>query len=156
MNCHIVLVNTGERRCSVCFSAPGEREKCVGPIESELSSRTGLRDLATAAVSSVGITKEPGEAVVIGGPGTELHGLLRDWLKIEPTHGCQCESMAAKMDKMGSEWCLSDDGLAEILGVMRDEHAKRWADGRTILPWTDAGARQLVLLACRRASAKSN
>lgn len=47
---------------------------------------------------------------------------------------------------------MSDDGLAEILGVMRDEHAKRWADGSTILPWSDIAARQLVLLACRRAA----
>ena len=45
--------------------------------------------------------------------------------------------------------------MSEILDVMRAEHAKRWADGRTILPWTDAGARQLVLLACRRARAKA-
>jgi len=26
------------------------------------------------------------------------------------------------------------------------------ADGRTILPWTDIAARQLVLLACRRSA----
>jgi hypothetical protein len=45
--------------------------------------------------------------------------------------------------------------MAEILGVMRAEHAKRWSDGKTILPWTDTGARQLVLLACRRSRAKA-
>jgi hypothetical protein len=60
--------------------------------------------------------------------------------------------MAAKMDALGADWCASDEGMAEILGVMRDEHAKRWADGRTILPWSDIAARQLVLLACRRAA----
>jgi hypothetical protein len=62
--------------------------------------------------------------------------------------------MAAKMNKMGPDWC-EGEGMPVILGVMRAEHAKRWADGRTILPWTDAGARQLVLLACRRARAKT-
>jgi hypothetical protein len=60
--------------------------------------------------------------------------------------------MALKMNHLGVEWCMSDDGMAEILGVMRDEHAKRWADGNTILPWSDIAARQLVLLACRRAA----
>ena len=131
MKCHIVLMDTGESRCSVCFSAPGQREKCAGLVESE-----------------------PVEAVVLGGSGTELHALLRDWLGIESTPTCSCNAMARKMDTLGPEWC-EGEGMAEILGVMRDEHAKRWADGRTILPWTDAGARQLVLLACRRAKAKA-
>jgi hypothetical protein len=89
------------------------------------------------------------------GPGRELKALLKDWLGIEATPTCSCNKMARKMDEHGPEWCESDEGMAEILGVMRDEHAKRWADGRTILPWTDAGARQLVLLACRRARGKA-
>jgi len=87
--------------------------------------------------------------------GTELHALLRDWLGIEPTPDCPCRSMAAKMDRLGPDWCESDEGMAEILGVMRTEHEKRQAEGTTILPWTDLGARQLVLLACRRARAKA-
>ena len=87
--------------------------------------------------------------------GTELKALLREWLGIEATPTCSCNAMARKMDSLGPDWCESDEGMAEILGVMRDEHAKRWQDGRTILPWTDAGARQLVLLACRRARAKA-
>jgi len=93
--------------------------------------------------------------LAIHGPGTELHALLRDWLGIEPTADCPCRSMAGKMDSLGPDWCESDEGMTEILGVMRTEHGKRWADGRTILPWTDMGARQLVLLACRRARAKA-
>jgi hypothetical protein len=56
--------------------------------------------------------------------------------------------MARKMDSLGPDWCRSDEGMAEILGVMRTEHAKR----NTILPWSDIAARQLVLLACRRAA----
>lgn len=86
--------------------------------------------------------------------GTELHALLRDWLRIEPTPDCQCRAMQARMDTLGPDWC-EGDGMPEILGVMREEHAKRWADGRTLLPWNDIAARQLVLLACRRARAKA-
>lgn len=88
---------------------------------------------------------------IVHGPGTELKKLLKDWLGIEAAPGCSCNSMAARMDALGPDWCESDAGTTEILGVMRDEHAKRWADGRTKLPWTDFGARQLVRLACRRA-----
>ena len=86
--------------------------------------------------------------------GTELKALLRDWLGIEATPTCSCNAMARKMDTLGPEWC-EGEGMASILDVMRAEHAKRWADGRTILPWTDAGARQLVLLACRRSRARA-
>lgn len=89
------------------------------------------------------------------GPGTELKSLLKDWLGIEASPTCRCNGMAIKMNQLGPDWSESDQGMAEILGVMRDEHAKRWDDGRTILPWTDVGARQLVLLACRRARAKA-
>jgi deoxyribodipyrimidine photolyase len=63
--------------------------------------------------------------------------------------------MARRMDTQPIEWSESDEGMAEILDVMRAEHAKRWSAGTTILPWTDAGARQLVLLACRRSRAKA-
>ena len=89
------------------------------------------------------------------GPGTELKALLKDWLGIEASPTCRCNGMAIKMNHLGPDWSESEEGMSEILGVMRDEHAKRWADGRTILPWTDAGARQLVLLACRRTRAKA-
>jgi hypothetical protein len=56
------------------------------------------------------------------------------------------------MDAGGPDWC-ERDGMPEILSVMRTEHAKRWQARQTILPWSDLGARQLVLLACRRARA---
>jgi hypothetical protein len=79
--------------------------------------------------------------------GTELKALLRDWLGIEASPTCSCNAMARKMDTLGPEWC-EGEGMAEILDVMRTEHAKR----NTILPWSDIAARQLVLLACRRAA----
>jgi hypothetical protein len=83
--------------------------------------------------------------------GSELKALLKEWLGIEATPACFCDAMARQMDERGPDWCKGD-GMASILGVMHDEHAKRWADGRTILPWSDIAARQLVLLACRRAA----
>jgi hypothetical protein len=86
------------------------------------------------------------------GPGTQLKALLRDWLGIEASPTCKCNGMALKMNHLGPEWC-EGEGMASILEVMRAEHAKRWSAGKTILPWTDTGARQLVLLACRRARA---
>jgi hypothetical protein len=110
----------------------------------------GLRDAATAMLDELGVKD------LIASPpyrcGTELKALLKDWLGIEASPTCSCNAMARRMDTLGPEWC-EGEGMAEILDVMRAEHAKRWADGRTILPWTDAGARQLVLLACRRARA---
>lgn len=90
------------------------------------------------------------------GPGTELKALLKDWLGIEASPTCSCNAMARQMNERGPEWCESDEGMAEILGVMRAEHAKRWEAGKTRLPWADIGARQLVRLACRRARAKAS
>ena len=84
--------------------------------------------------------------------GIELKAILKDWLGIEATPTCSCNAMARRMDTLGPEWC-EGEGMAAILDVMRAEHAKRRAAGTTILPWTDLGARQLVLLACRRARA---
>ena len=89
-----------------------------------------------------------------GGPGTQLKSLLRDWLGIEASPTCSCNAMARRMDSFGPDWC-EGEGMAEILDVMRTQHMKRWEAGKTILPWTDAGARQLVLLACRRSRAKA-
>jgi hypothetical protein len=107
----------------------------------------GLRDAATAMLAELGIEDslaKPPEFRC----GTELKALLKDWLGIESTPTCSCNAMARRMDERGPDWCRSDEGMAEILGVMRTEHAKR----NTILPWSDIAARQLVLLACRRAA----
>ena len=87
--------------------------------------------------------------------GRELTALLSS-IGFGHSDGCGCSGMAATMDALGPEWCLSDAGMAEILGVMRAEHGKRWNAGQTRLPWTDIGARTLVKLACRRAEAKAS
>ena len=111
-----------------------------------------LRDAATAMLGELGV-----KDVVASPPyrcGTELKALLKDWLGIESSPTCSCNAMARRMDTLGPDWC-EGEGMASILDVMRAEHGKRWAAGKTILPWTDAGARQLVLLACRRSRAKA-
>ena len=113
----------------------------------------GLREAATAMLAELGIEDSLAKPTAYR-CGTELKALLKDWLGIESTPTCSCNAMARKMDTLGPDWG-EGDGRASILDVMRAEHVKRWADGRTILPWTDAGARQLVLLACRRARAKA-
>lgn len=121
-------------------------------VKDDVVQPPSILDAASEMLAALGIdTSTPPPCLC----GTELKALLKDWLGIEATPGCSCNAMARKMDTLGAEWCESDEGMAEILGVMRAEHAKRWADGRTILPWTDAGARQLVRLACRRSRAKS-
>lgn len=99
--------------------------------------------------------RQPRPLAPQSGPGTELKALLKDWLGIEATPTCSCNAMARKMNA-DPAWCLSDAGMAEILGVMRAEHGKRWNAGKTRLPWTDIGAKTLVRLACRRAEAKAN
>ena len=90
-----------------------------------------------------------------GRPGDELKSLLRDWLGIVADANCGCAQMAIKMNTLGPDWC-EGDGLSEIVKTMQAEHAKRWADGRTILPWSDLAARQLVKIACRRARASTS
>ena len=107
----------------------------------------GAMDAAKAMLVELGIA-QPDPSVR---PGRELKAILKDWIGIESTPTCSCNAMAQTMDERGPDWCKSDEGMAEILGVMRTEHAKR----NTILPWSDIAARQLVLLACRRAKAKA-
>jgi hypothetical protein len=87
------------------------------------------------------------------GPGTELKALLRSW-GINANLGCSCNAMARQMNSMGADWC-EGDGLPKILAAMRGEHARRWQRGKTMLPWSDLGAKLLVRLACRRARART-
>lgn len=131
--------------CAVCGRSV--ITKTTKAVASCLKSPRKMTPPELAQAAGVAQDRPP----IVGGPGTELKRLLKDWLGITPTAGCSCNAMAARMDALGPEWCASDAGMAEILGVMRAEHAKRWADGRTKLPWTDFGAARLVQLACFRA-----
>ena len=89
------------------------------------------------------------------GPGTELKAVLKGWFGIEANLGCTCNAMSRQMNSMGADWC-EGEGMPKILTAMRNEHRKRQAKGTTWLPWSEIGARQLVLLACRRARSKAS
>lgn len=130
--CGRVVKTKTTKAVAACRSAP----KSERPSPDELMQAAGVAS-----------AKHP----IQGGPGTELKRLLKDWLGIEATPTCGCNTMAARMDALGPEWCESDAGMAEIVRVMREEHAKRKAAGQTVLPWTDFGATQIVRFACRRA-----
>ena len=86
------------------------------------------------------------------GPGTELKALLAGWpFRIVATADCKCTSRAAYMDSKGCDWCESPEGMAEIMGFLREAAAERG------LPFLDAAASLLVKRAisnARKAEAK--
>jgi hypothetical protein len=77
-----------------------------------------------------------------GGPGTELKKLLR-LVGITATPSCPCNAHAVQMDIWGADECQRR--LDEIVGWLREEA------GRRHLPFSETVARQVVLLAIRRA-----
>lgn len=82
------------------------------------------------------------------GPGTVLKGILKDWFGIVANGGCSCNSMVIKMDKLGPDWCESEQGMNEILRVMKLEYEKRYADNTISLPWSEICVKQLIKLSC--------
>jgi hypothetical protein len=73
------------------------------------------------------------------GPGTELKALLAGWpFRIVATPDCKCTSRAAYMDAQGCDWCESEEGMAEIMGFLREAATERG------LPFVDMAARLLV------------
>jgi len=82
-----------------------------------------------------------------GGPGTELAALLKTIGIDAKEKGCQCKSHAKRMDKEGPKWCR--DNIETILGWLQTEAKKRK------LPFIKTAAKQVVLLAIRRAEKKS-
>ena len=86
------------------------------------------------------------------GPGTELRRLLLMWpFRIVATPDCKCTSRAAYMDAKGCDWCESEEGMAEIMGFLREAAEERG------LPFLDAAGRLLVKRAisnARKAEAK--
>ena len=88
------------------------------------------------------------------GPGTELKALLAR-LVIVASQGCACNSMAAKMDRYGPQWCR--EHIEEIVDVMEREAARRKAGGKRSrlplllrLPFWRTIARNRVLVAIAR------
>ena len=73
------------------------------------------------------------------GPGAELKSLLAGWpFRIVATADCKCTSRAAYMDAKGCDWCASEEGMAEILGFLREAAEERG------LPFVDMAGRMLV------------
>ena len=54
------------------------------------------------------------------------------------------------MNEKGCDWC--DENLEEIVGWLKEEHAKR----KSSIPFIPLAVRQLVRLAIRRARKKGN
>jgi hypothetical protein len=80
------------------------------------------------------------------GPGTELKALLAGWpFRIVATPDCKCTSRAAYMDAKGCDWCESPEGMAEIMGFLREAAEERG------LPFVDIAARLLVRRAIHNA-----
>ena len=114
----------------------------MGCVERHIEDgRVVERDCRTGSIA---------EQTLAAGPGTELKAILRDWFRINATLGCSCNAMAKKMNRYGPDWC-EGAGMPEILAAMRGEHAKRREAGKTILPWSELGAKALVRMACHRA-----
>jgi hypothetical protein len=78
--------------------------------------------------------------------GTELKSLLAGWpFRIVATADCKCTSRAAYMDAQGCDWCESPEGMAEIMGFLREAAEARG------LPFLDVAARLLVKRAIHNA-----
>lgn len=98
------------------------------------------------------IPPQPEQSPPTHGPGTELKSILAGWpFRIVATPDCKCTSRASYMDAKGCDWCESPEGMAEILGFLREAAEERG------LPFVDMAARLLVRRAianARKAEAK--
>jgi len=98
------------------------------------------------------VPPQPEPALPSHGPGTELKTLLASWpFRIVATADCKCTSRANYMDAKGCDWCESPEGMAEIMGFLREAAEERG------LPFLDLPARLLVRRAianARKAEAK--
>jgi hypothetical protein len=73
------------------------------------------------------------------GPGAELKALLAGWpFYIVSSPTCKCNARARYMDEQGCDWCESPDGMAEIMGFLRESAEERG------MPFVDIAARLLV------------
>jgi hypothetical protein len=85
------------------------------------------------------------------GPGTELKALLAGWpFRIVSSPDCKCNARARYMDEKGCDWCESPEGMAEIMGFLREAAEERG------LPFLDLPARLLVKRAIHNARRKES
>lgn len=81
------------------------------------------------------VTSQP-MVPIYHGPGTELKKLMRRHGINPDEAGCQCNAHAAKMDRLGNDWCEAN--IETIVGWMREEAERRG------LPFVEFYARWLV------------
>jgi hypothetical protein len=94
-------------------------------------------------------TPQPAPQAIPHGPGTELKALLAGWpFYIVSTPDCKCNQRARYMDAQGCDWCESPEGMAEIMGFLREAAEERG------LPFLDLPARLLVKRAISNARRK--
>ena len=118
-------------RCGVVTSYPKSVRRCCLPGECE-AFKSAFPVLASSFNQH--------------GPGTELKSLLAGWpFRIVATPDCKCTSRASYMDAKGCDWCESPEGMAEILGFLREAAEERG------LPFLDAAGRLLVKRAIHNA-----
>lgn len=95
------------------------------------------------------VLMDDGERPAIpGGAGTELKALLGGWpLRFKPSKDCKCKDRAARMDRLGIEWC--EQNIETISGWLREEANKRH------IPYSELMGKALIKKAIRRARKKA-
>jgi hypothetical protein len=93
---------------------------------------------------------EIAEPAIESGPGTVLKGWL-GWFGITATNDCACDSRAAKMDQLGSEWVRQN--LDVVVGWL--EEAAKARGGIVWMAFSRTATRMLVLRACDSADAQA-
>lgn len=83
------------------------------------------------------------------GPGTVLKKWL-GWFGITATNECACNSRAARMDQLGSEWVRQN--LDIVIGWLEEEAKSR--GGIVWMAFSKAASKMLVLRACDYADAR--
>ena len=86
-------------------------------------------------------------AAIQHGVGTQLHRLLGAF-GIHPTKDCQCKSCAAKMNRLGPNWCEAN--IDEIVDWMQEE-----SEARSV-PFSRFVAAVFVKIAIRKARRRLN
>lgn len=85
-----------------------------------------------------------------GGPGTTLKKWL-GWFGITATDECACNSRAAKMDQLGSQWVRQN--IDTVVGWLEEEAKNR--GGIVGMAFSRPAARMMALRACDYSDAQS-
>jgi len=148
--CHHLGRHMPEGRWKEChkpaYYAVFKRESDAGKYTSAAyqrpydASRDSTDDLSR--IREQNTPQQPTEAPVeTQGVGRELKRLL-SLIGITVTPGCRCNKHAAKMNRLGPQWCR--DNQKEIIGWMKEESRRRKR------PFSKTAAKAILKLAIRR------